>query len=317
MAAKWLTPDEIIDLVMAVILKDHTAACPYFGHAHLYTGPRYEIHEDGGNILHYDLDRDNNHERAKFLAPIFGAKLIDEMNISTLVLYNVVGSGYNVYDYILKSFDDQNKPPRAAVDEANRVMRHASLYFVDSLYGEVTTSVIGAGRNRIFFDTEFPCMGQETVDLITGLAKSRDIEIVNDGPILDIRKLFRQRAIELAYRVVCVNEQDKLYRTAWDLASTEIMRHCLDVEEFYMIDRQQMWKAATKELFAPNVDASELIKLDRKLDMLDRDKKRSMDYCGTPTERLNRKEVKLLCFVSGIAAHRASLATPKPIRSSP
>lgn len=306
MAAIWLTPDEIIDLMMGVILADCTAACPYFGRDHLYTGPRYEIHEDGANILRYDGLRDGNHERAKFLAPIFGAKLIDEMNVSTLVLNNVVGSGYNVYDYILKSFDDQKKDPSLAVDEANRVMRHASLYFVDSLYGEITTSVIGAGRNRIFFDAEFPHMGQETVDLITGLAKSKDIEIVNDGSILGIRKLFRQRAIELAYRVVCVNEQDKLYRTAWDLASTEMMRHCLDVEEFYMIDRQQMWKEATKELFAPHVNASELIKLDLKLDMLDRDKKRSMDYCGTPTERLNRKEVKLLCFVLGIAARKAS-----------
>jgi len=31
MAAIWLTPDEIIDLMMGVILADCTAACPYFG----------------------------------------------------------------------------------------------------------------------------------------------------------------------------------------------------------------------------------------------------------------------------------------------
>lgn len=38
MVAKWLTPDEIIDLMMSVILKDHTAACPYFGRALSYSG---------------------------------------------------------------------------------------------------------------------------------------------------------------------------------------------------------------------------------------------------------------------------------------
>jgi len=46
MSALWLTADEIIELVNAVIRKDGTAACPYSGRAHLYTGPRYEIHED-------------------------------------------------------------------------------------------------------------------------------------------------------------------------------------------------------------------------------------------------------------------------------
>jgi len=67
MVAKWLTPDEIIDLMMAVILKDHTAASPYFGRAHLYTGPRYQIHENGTNILHYDWKLHSNHKRAQFL----------------------------------------------------------------------------------------------------------------------------------------------------------------------------------------------------------------------------------------------------------
>jgi hypothetical protein len=302
MVAKWLTPDEIIDQVRAVILKDHTAACPYFGRAHLYTGPRKEIHQNGNNILHYDLDRDNNHERARFLAPIFGARLIDEMNISTLVLNDVVGSGYNVYDYVLEAFDDQKKDPSLAVDEADRVMRVASKYFVDSLWGHVTTSVCGAGRNRIFYDTEFRRLGVETVDMITGLAKSRDIETVNEGSIMDIRKLFRLNAIETAYRVVCINEIDLLNRTAWAKASEEIMRHCLAVEEFYMIDRQKGWKAATKELFKDSAPVQELVRLDRKLTRQDRAAKRSPKYRGTPAERLSQKEHRLSCFVVNVMA---------------
>jgi hypothetical protein len=302
MVAKWLEPDEIIDLMMQVIFKDRTAACPYFGRAHLYTGPRYEIHEDGANILGYIHDKDSNHKRAKFLAPIFNAKLIDKMNVSTLVLNNVVGSGYDVYRYIRVSFEDQNKPLKAAIDEANRVMRHASKYFIDGLWGHVTTSVCGADRERIFFDTEFKGLGREAVDLITGLAISRNIEDVNEGSIMDIRKLFRMHAIETAYRSVCINEQDLLNRTAWDLASKEIMRECLAVEEFYMIDRQKGWKAAAKELFKGHVPVPELVRLDRKLTRQDRAAKRSPRYCGSPAERLSQKEKRLLQFVTAVAA---------------
>ncbi len=307
MVAKWLTPDEIIDLMMAVILKDHTAACPYFGRAHLYTGPREEIHGNGANILHYDWKLDSNHKRAQFLAPAFGAKLVDHMNISTLVLNDVAGSGYGVYRYIYESFVDQKKNLILADEESDRIMRVASKYYVDGLWGHVTTSVCGADRERIFFDTEFPRLGVQAVDLITGLAKSRDIETVNDGSIMDIRKLFKMNAIETAYRVVCVGEQNLLNRTAWDKASKEIMRHCLDVEEFYMIDRQKGWKAAAKELMNGGVSVPELVRLDRKLNRQDRAAKRSPKYCKSPAERLSQKEAKLLHFVTTIAARTASV----------
>ncbi|MFA6279567.1 MAG: hypothetical protein WC612_02080 [Bdellovibrionales bacterium] len=311
MVAKWLTPDEIIDLMMAAIRKDGTAACPYFGRAHLYTGPRYEIHENGSNILHYDWKLGSNHKRAQFLAPVFGAKLVDHMNISTQVLDDIACSGLPVYEYVIKSFADQKKPKDKAVAEADYIMRVASKYFVDGLWGHVTTSVCGAGRDRIFFDTEFPRLGVQAVDLITGLAKSRDIEDVNEGSIMDIRKLFKLNAIETAYRVVCVSEQDLLNRTAWDLASERIMRECLAVEEFYMIDRQKGWKVAAKELFNGGIPVPELVRLDRKLNRQDRAAKRSPKYCGSPAERLSQKESKLMHFVTTIAARTAS-ATVAP-----
>ncbi|MER2520321.1 MAG: hypothetical protein ABTQ34_06500 [Bdellovibrionales bacterium] len=100
MAYSTLTADQIIDLMMEVIYNDHTAATPYFGHAHLYSGPRYEIHDGGKNIVNYEHERDNNHKRAKFLAPIFGARLIDDMNISKLVLDNINGTGKDIYTYM-------------------------------------------------------------------------------------------------------------------------------------------------------------------------------------------------------------------------
>lgn len=214
MSAHWLTANEIIDLMMAVIRKDGTAACPYFGRAHLYTGPREEIHKKGQNILGYVHRNDSNHTRAKFLAPILRATLVDDVNVSKLVLNNVNGSGDGLYAYFEKAFG-----PLAlakAYKEGDRVMRVASEYFVDGLWGHVTTSVCGAGRDRIFYDTEFERLGRETVDLITGLAKSRDVETVNEGSITDIRKLFKLHAIETAYRVVCINEIDLLNRLAWD-----------------------------------------------------------------------------------------------------
>lgn len=309
MPKAWLTSKEIKEGLDAVIQKNGTAAYPYFGRAHLYTGPREEIHEDGANILRYDWMRDGNHNRAKYLAPIFGAKLVDDMEIWKDFLGNIAGTGLTVYAYLEKAF------PSHLIDfaraDADHIMRHASKYFVDGLWGHVTTSVCGAGRERIFFDTEFERLGVQAVDLITGLAKSRDIETVNDGSIMDIRKLFKLNAIETAYRVVCINEIDLLNRLAWDNASEEIMRHCLDVEEFYMIDRQKGWKAAAKELMNGDVPVPELVRLDRKLNRQDRAAKRSPKYCKSPAERLSHKEAKLLHFVTTIAARTAS-ATVAP-----
>ncbi|MDD5585427.1 MAG: hypothetical protein PHY92_00530 [Alphaproteobacteria bacterium] len=305
MAYKWLSGNDIIESVDAVIRADGTAAWPYFGRAHLFTGPRYEIHEKGKNILNYVKSIHGNYANAKFLAPIFGAILIDDTNIWHRVLGNVDGIGLNVYEYLKKAFKQKGLSANYANNEADRIMRHSSMYFVDGLYGEVTTSVCGADRNRIFFDTEFMRMGQETVDLITGLAKNKDIEIVNDGSILEIRKLFKLHAIETAYRLVCVREQDKLFRTAWNMAAKEIMRRCLDVEEFYMIDREQMWRAAAKEIFSAKAGARELIRLDRKLNREDRAKKRSPEFCGSPAERLSQKKWKLFCFVIDVMAKKA------------
>lgn len=300
---KWLTARDIRDSVDAVIKRDGTAACPYFGRAHLYTGPRQSIYEKG-NIVGFDYDADNNHARAILLAQILDAKLIDDMNISKEVTSNVDGTGLDVYKYLY--LGNKSGDAKITVAGADTIMRHCSLHFVDSLYGEVTTSVIGAGRNRIFFDTEFPRLSQETNDLVTGLAKSRDIEIVNDGPIVEIRNLWKQNAIELAYRVICVNEQDKLRRTAWRLASEEIMQHSLAVEEFYMIDRQQMWKEAAKEIFDGRADPSDLIKLDAKLNARDRKMKRSPEYCRTPAERFTQKEQRLFLFVLRTAHRKGS-----------
>ncbi len=307
---KWLTPSDIRDCVDVVIRRDGTAACPYYGRAHLYTGPRIEIFQNG-NILDYVHKKDNNYSRARFLAPIYDALLIDDMNLSIEVTGNVDGTGMDVYDYLDAAYPAL--PRKVSDGWADNIMRHCSLYFIDGLYGAVTTSVCGAGRDRVFFDTEFPRLSQETADLVTGLAKSRDIESVNDSPIAEIRKLWKQNAIEMAYRVICINEQDKLRRTAWTLASREIMRHCLDVEEFYMIDRQQIWKAAAKEIFAGRTDSVELIKLDAKLNARDRAMERSQEFCGTPAERFSEKERKLFFFVLKVAARKSSLPSkPAP-----
>ena len=308
MSIVWLNADEIIELINAVIRRDGTAACPYYGRAHIYSGPRFEIHEDGDNILFFDVNRDSNHENAKFLADIFNAQLIEDMYISREVLSNVDGTGLNVYQYFERALKGTEK--RVIFAEADRVMRHASLYFIDGLHGTVTTSACGAGRERILFDTEFPRMGQEAVDLVTGLAKNKDIEIVNEDSILNIRKLFRHNAIEMAYRLMCVNELDLLRRTAWNLASTQIMKICLNCEEFYKIDRHQMWRVAAKEIFKGHAALGDLVQLDRKLNRLDRAFRRSPRFCGSPLERFQEKEQNLYRFVINVMAHKA--LTPAP-----
>ena len=251
----------------------------------------------------------SNHARAKILAPIFKAILIDDVNISRKVLNNVDGTGLNVYRYLQKTYPFNLD---FATDEADRVMRHVSARFIDDIDGSLTTSVIGARRDRIFYDTEFPRIGREAVDLITGIAKSKQIEIVNDGSVLDIRKLFKHHAIDLAYRVVCVNEIDKLDCMAWELFALPIMQHCLDVEEIYMVDRQKMWLKAAKEIFGGKIRVSELVNLDRKPNMEDRAKKRSMGYCGTPADRLSQKERKFFHFVVAVVAQKA-LPEPSPL----
>lgn len=301
MAYRWFTPNEIIELVDSVITRDGTAAHPYFGKAHLYTGPRRDISSD---ILGYDHNISGNHPRAKELAPLFGAKLIDDMSIDKEVLSDVDSTGLYVYRYVIESMKGI-APRRVAESEADRIMRYASKKFIQGIYGEVTTSVCGAGRDRIFYDTELPEMGKERAALVKGLAKSKDIEIVNDGDIMDIRKLYKINAIETAYRVICINEQDKLFRTAWGMGSKELMKHHVDVEEFYMIDRKQMWKAVAKEVAGLGTAAPELIDLDKKLNDADEAKKRSPRYCGFPAERLSRKEERLLRYVVGMAARNS------------
>jgi len=303
MSIVWLSADEIIELINAVIRRDGTAACPYFGRAHIYSGPRFEIHEKGKNILFYDADRDSNHENAKFLAGIFNAQLIEDMNISREVLSNVDGTGMDVYKYFKFALKGVDK--RVITAEADRVMRHASLYFIDGLYGAVTTSACGAGRDRILFDTEFPRMGQDAVDLVTGLAKNKDIEIVNEDSVLNIRKLFRHNAIEMAYRLMCINELDLLRRTAWNHASKQIMKICLNCEEFYKIDRAQMWRVAAREIFKGHAALGDLAQLDRKLNRQDRAFRRSPRFCGTPLERFNEKQENLYRFVINVMARKS------------
>lgn len=303
MPRNWLFADDIIEIISALIAKDGTTAIPYEGRAHLYSGPRDEIHDDGKNILNYVHKVNGNYARAKFLAPIFNARLIDDMNVYK-VLNNVDGSGLDIYSYFEKAYGFDKK---LSDSEADRVSRYVSGRFIDDIYGSVTTSVCGAGRNRVFFDTELPCLARsrEVVDLVAGLAKSKEIETVNDGTIIEIRNLFKLNAIELAFRVICVNEQDKLSRTAWDLASKEIMKHCLDVEEFYMIDRKKGWKTASEEIFSGQAGVSELIRLDGKLNAEDQIKGRSLTSCGTPTQRLSHKEWKLFCFVVDVMAKKS------------
>jgi len=305
MATSWLSGNNIIDRVNAVIKRDGTAACPYDGRAHLFTGPREEIHEDGLNILNYDHDVNGNYANAKFLAPIFGAILIEDTNIYREVLGNVDGTGLDVYKYLIKSYDLDGIEEKYAVAEADRVMRHGSLYFVDGLYGSVTTSACGGGRDRILFDTEFMRMGQEAYDLVTGLAKSKDIEFVNEDSILNIRKLFKHNAIEMAYRLLCVNEIELLRRTAWNLEAEKIMRICLDCEEFYAVDRQQMWRVAAKEIFKGHAALGDLVALDKKLNRTDRAARRSPRFCGSPHERLLEKERNLYAFVFAVMSKRA------------
>ncbi|MCL2469266.1 MAG: hypothetical protein FWF24_03435 [Alphaproteobacteria bacterium] len=301
--------NDLIERVKAVILRDGTAACPYAGHAHLYSGPRKEA---AVHVLGYSYETDRNHIRAKEIARITGATLIDDTNISKEVLENVNDSGLNLYDYLKQQQEehasqepeDEAKPKDKTEFkiEADRVMRYASLHFVDSLHGRVDTSVCGAARDRVFFEVELPRLGEETASLITGIAKARDIEIVNDGSIMDIRKLFKHHAIETAYRLVCINEQDMLHRMAWKMGSEKIMQHYLGTRELYMIDREQAWKAAAHELFQNKIPAAELIRLDRKMTRRDHMASRAPRHYGAAEDRLSQKEIQLVAFVAKAAA---------------
>ncbi|MCL2470057.1 MAG: hypothetical protein FWF24_07555 [Alphaproteobacteria bacterium] len=301
--------NDLIERVNVIIRRDGTAALPYNGRARLYSGAHEEITE---HVPDYDHNIHSNHVRAIELAFLLGETLIDNTNIFKEVLENVDGSGLNLYDYLKRQQDklvsqkheDEAKPKDETgfKIEADRVMRHASLHFVDSLWGEVNTSVCGAARNRVFFEVEFPRLGEETTNLITGIAKARDIEIVNDGSIMDIGKLFKHHAIETAYRLVCINEQDMLHRMAWEMGSEKIMRHYLDVREYYMIDREQAWKAAAQELFQGKVPATELIRLDRKMTRRDHMASRAPRHYGVPEDRFSQKEIQLVAFVAKAAA---------------
>ncbi|MCL2469555.1 MAG: hypothetical protein FWF24_04920 [Alphaproteobacteria bacterium] len=289
----------IIDSVKAVILKDGTAAYPYDGIGGLYSGARKEIFK---RTLGLDSAFQGNHQLIKQVAPLLGIKLIDDMNIYQQVLGNVYGSGLHVYAYLQQALAAYGE--ETAKDEADRVMRHASLYFVDSLWGDVYAFVWGAGRDRVFFDTEFPRMGIEAASLITHLAKSRDIETVNDGSIMDIRKLHKHHAIETAFRLVCINGLDVLHRLAWNTKLAEIKSIHGDAQELYMLDLSLAFKDVYKELTNPNVSRREIEQLHYKMNRKDFDARRMPRHCGTPEGRLSRKEASMLHFIT--------MTTPRP-----
>lgn len=305
MSGLWLWANDLIDRADEIRKRDGTIAMPYNGHAHLYSGPHDKIHGYGRNILGYNHDIHSNHTRAKYLSKIYGGLLIDDMNVSRELVDNVDGTGLNVYDYFLEAYAQDKE---LAYKAADHVMRRVSELFVNDIYGVVDTSCVGAARDRVFFDTEYPVMMSTDKDILTKLVKSKTIEIVNDDSILQIRRPYNLQAEETAYRVMCMSEQDKLCRTAWKLCNVEIMRHYLDVEEFYRIDREQMWTMAAKEIFNAKVGRSELIALDRKMNAWDRERKATHRIDMAPKDRLEHKERQLFKFVVGTMAKRASPA---------
>ena len=235
MAGGWLTTDEIIALV------DEQIAClgkaafgNNKGHAQLYSGPSSKVL----NLIINPPDR--NHRRAKDQAAPAAAVLLDDSPIG-IFLENIGGVG--LYKYCV---DNPLMPYNKETEEADRVMRHVSRKFVSSLWGKVSTAVCGAAKDRVFYSDEIPAFAETIPDLIAKLAKSDDIETINDIPVAKIRKLYDATDYDAAFRLICLGEIRMAGQRARDNRNVDDMQDYLERKEFYLVERSLTWNGSAK-----------------------------------------------------------------------
>lgn len=251
------------------------SAFAHNGKAHLYTGIRKAIKDE---ILGRQL---SNQERAIRRAKATNAVMIDDTAIGAF-LDKFEEEG--VYEYF-KAQTHLTPPQR--FEEADKVWRYASRKFIEALWGDVTTSVCGAGRDRIFYQVEIPAM----VEMVDALVTSNGIEAVNEVPMDKVRKLYEKDNYEATYRVICLGQLRQSLHEAHETELADIMSEFLDEREIYRLDRAD---------FLSHIGLDKLPTV----------------YTASAADRLNDKQARLQRFVADRLANGFPATPPTDIASS-
>lgn len=83
--------------------------------------------------------------------------------------------GVGVYVYFSKHPD---VPTSKKEMEAKEVWAHASLRFIESLWGRVYTTICGADRGGVYYTVEIPAIAAPIVTMVEALAKAKDVEFI-------------------------------------------------------------------------------------------------------------------------------------------
>lgn len=234
MPGAWLTADDVIALIDAKIRALGADAFAHNGRAHLYSGPNRDVHSR--TLYNYF----SNHERAKIRAKANNAILIDDTAIGQ---YLDEFEGVGIYRYFA---DQLHLKPGFSFQEADRVMKHASRLFIEALWGNISTSVCGADRDRIYYGVEIPAVAKNAALVSGALLTSKHIEFINGMPSKKFLKLFKPSDYESASRFVCLSEMHQTLHQALD-GPPDLLRVYLDTQELYHVDRGDMLKGTAHE----------------------------------------------------------------------
>jgi hypothetical protein len=236
MSAAWLSATDIIALVDAEIVKlGADAFGPNSGASVLYSGPAQL------EVLNLIIGKpERNHNRAKKQAAANDALLIDNTPMGQFIEnFNGVG----VYAYFLAQYAHD---PDAGYVEADKVMRHMSRKFIETLWGKVTTAVCGAAKDRVFYQDEIPTFAETIPDLIARLLKSQDIDAINGVAIEKIRNLYKPGNYDAAYRLICLGEIRETLNRARKSGRVEDYQDYLERKEFYLVERAYTWRSTSR-----------------------------------------------------------------------
>lgn len=237
MAGKKLTSNDFVAEVNKRAYPSDVAF-PHNGRAHTYSGPFSWIRNAYVPLLG---KRMTHGERAAIRAKADNELLIDDSEPGKyLITFQEEGmKGFGVYSYFTEV---AGLSPLEIQSEGDRPWIRASRLFVRSLWGNVSTTVCGADRKRVFCKLEIPYMMTVIPQLIEKMRKTKDIEFLNDFPTKVFRTSFSSSDFEKAFKLICLTERRKAFRRGLDTGNLEDYADYLDTLEMSVLDHHVQGK---------------------------------------------------------------------------